>query len=165
MTRIGVTGHQRLPTSFDWLWVEEATESVLSSLPGELTGFTSLAVGADQLFAELILKRGGALTAIVPFADYEAKFAAGADRNRYNRLLAQAHTTEVLQPAGSNREAYFKAGKQVVHRAELLIAVWDGCPAAGLGGTADVVEYARQCGKPLLHIDPIKRVVSKSNYG
>ncbi len=164
MKRLGITGHQRLPASADWLWVEEAIEGVLSSLPDELTGFTSLALGADQLFAELILKRGGSLTVIVPFADYEAKFAAGTDRDSYNRLLAQANTVEVLQMAGSNREAYFKAGKQVVNRSELLIAVWDGRPAAGLGGTADAVDYARQCGKPVVYIDPISRIVNKINY-
>ncbi len=139
-------------------------ENILSSLPGDLMGFTSLALGADQLFAEIVIERGGLLTVIVPFADYETKFAEGADRNGYNRLLAQANTVEVLPAAGSNREAYFKAGKQVVHRSELLIAVWGGKPAAGLGGTADVVGYARQCGKPMVHIDPINRTVNESNY-
>jgi hypothetical protein len=34
-------------------------------------------------------------------------------------------------------------------RAEVLIAVWDGLPARGLGGTADVVAYAKQCGRPV----------------
>ena len=164
MKRIGITGHQRLSSPADWQWVEEAIESVLSSLPRDLTGFTSLAIGADQLFAELILRRGGFLTVIVPFAEYETKFAEGPDRDGYNKLLVQANTVEVLKAAGSNREAYFKAGKQVVNRSELLIAVWDGKPAAGLGGTADVVVYARQCGTPILHIDPMSRVVSKSNY-
>ena len=164
MTRIGITGHQRLSSPADWQWVEEAMERILSSLPDELMGFTSLAMGADQLFAELILKLGGLLTVIVPFAEYETKFAEGADRDGYNRLLAQATAVEVLQASGSNREAYFKAGKQVVNRSEVLIAVWDGKPAVGLGGTADVVGYARRCGKPIAWIDPINRVVNKSNY-
>lgn len=165
MTRIGITRHQRLSPPADWQWVEEAIERVLSSLPDELMGFTSLALGADQLFAELLLKRGRALTVIVPFADYHLKFAEGADRSSYYRLLAQANTVEVLLPAGSNREAYFKAGKQVVNRSELLLAVWDGKPAAGLGGTADVVGYARQCGKPLVHINPVDWTVDEGNYG
>ena len=164
MKRIGITGHQRLPAPSNWQWVEKAMASVLSALPDELTGFTSLALGADQLFAELILRRGGALTVIVPFTDYETKFAEGPDRDSYKRLLAQAATVEVLHSTGSNREAYFKAGKQVVIRSELLIAVWDGKPAAGFGGTADVVGYARQRGTPVVHIDPINRTVNESNY-
>ena len=164
MMRIGITGHQRLSSPADWRWVEETISELLSSMPGEIIGFTSLAVGADQLFVEIILKRGALFTVIVPLADYELKFAEGSDRDSYNRLLSQASTVEVLQSAGSNREAYFKAGKQVVNRSELLIAVWDGKPAAGLGGTADVVEYARQCGKPIAHLDPINHVVNEVNY-
>ena len=105
-----------------------------------------------------------ALTVIVPFADYEAKFAAGTDRDSYNRLLAQASAVEVLKGSGSNREAYFKAGKQVVNRSELLIAVWDGKLAAGLGGTADAVDYARQCGKHIVHLNPVNRTISRINY-
>ena len=164
MKRVGITGHQRLSSPADWQWVEEAIENILAPTTGELMGFTSLARGADQHFAELILRRGGALTVIVPFADYNLKFAEGADRDGYKRLLAQATAVEVLSSAGSNREAYFKAGKQVVNRSELLIAVWNGQPAAGLGGTADVVGYARQCGKPLVHINPVDRTVDESNY-
>ena len=164
MTRVGITGHQRLSSSADWQWVEEAIKNGLAALAGNLMGFSSLALGADQRFAEIVLKRGGALTVIVPFADYETKFAEGADRDSYKRLLVQASVVEVLQSAGSNREAYFRAGKQVVNRSELLIAVWDGKLAAGLGGTADVVGYARQCGKPLIHLDPVNRTVNGSNY-
>lgn len=35
---------------------------------------------------------------------------------------------------------------------------------AGLGGTAGVVEYVRQCGRPRVHIDPVSRTVNGSNY-
>jgi hypothetical protein len=41
-----------------------------------------------------------------------------------------------------------EGGKVVVDRAEVLIAVWDGLPARGLGGTADVVAYAGSAGCP-----------------
>ncbi|GGV03562.1 hypothetical protein GCM10010211_83480 [Streptomyces albospinus] len=30
-----------------------------------------------------------------------------------------------------------------------LLAVWDGKPASGYGGTADVVDYARRTGTPV----------------
>ena len=36
----------------------------------------------------------------------------------------------------------------------MLVAVWDGQPARGLGGTADVVAYARQRGVPMEVIWP-----------
>jgi hypothetical protein len=42
--------------------------------------------------------------------------------------------------------------------------VWDGQPAAGLGGTGDVVKYACLCGKPLIHLNPVSRTVNKANF-
>ncbi len=139
-------------------------DELLSQTPAPFIGFTSLAVGADQLFAEAVLRHGGSFTAIIAFAGYELKFAEGQDREAYERLLAQAAEVEVLKTSASNREAYFKAGKQVVNRSELLIAVWDGKPAAGLGGTADVVNYARQRGKRIRHLDPVNRIVEEIEY-
>ncbi len=120
--RVGITGNQRLLSPADWDWVEQQLGELFSVL-SELAGFTSLAVGADQLFAEIVLKRGGSVVAVIPFADYELKFEAGADRDAYKRLLAQASAVEVLKGPGSTREAYFKAGKQIVNRSELLLAV------------------------------------------
>lgn len=157
--RVGITGHQRLAASASWHWVQTQMESLLSRLPGPVHGFTSLALGADQLFAETVLKRGGSFTAIIPFAGYEDRFTDGEEWDAYHRLLAQAAAVEVLKAAVSNREAYLRAGQQVVLRSECLIAVWDGKPAAGLGGTADVVGYARQNGKQVYHINPTSRKV------
>ena len=45
--------------------------------------------------------------------------------------------------------------------AELLLAVWDGLPAKGLGGTADIVTYATQQRKEVIHLDPCKRLVTR----
>lgn len=162
--RLGITGHQRLTCPEDWLWVQDKVDELLQQITDPLVGFTSLAIGTDQIFAEAILKHGGSFTAVVPFAGYELKFAEGHDQQAYERLLAQAISVEVLAASASNREAYFKAGKQVVHRCELLIAVWDGRPAAGLGGTADVVAYAQQYGRQIRHINPINRVVKEISY-
>jgi hypothetical protein len=38
------------------------------------------------------------------------------------------------------------AGRVVVDRSSVLVAAWDGQPSRGLGGTADVVAYARERG-------------------
>ena len=46
------------------------------------------------------------------------------------------------------------AGYLTVDRASILIAVWDGKPSNGPGGTADVVAYARALGRRLIIIDP-----------
>jgi hypothetical protein len=154
--KIGITGHQRLKEPARWDRVKIELGRVLARLPGPLVGLTSLAVGTDQLFAELVLQEGGTFEAIIPFEGYELKFAEGGEREKYQYLLRRASRVEVLHKTGSEEHAYFEAGKSVVDSADVVVAVWDGNPAAGLGGTADVVAYAQQQGKQVIHLDPTR---------
>ncbi|WP_233224030.1 hypothetical protein [Amycolatopsis sp. CA-128772] len=48
--------------------------------------------------------------------------------------------------AESNRDAYMAASEHVLSIVDKMIAVWDGGPSGGHGGTADVVEAARDQG-------------------
>ncbi len=155
--RVGVTGHQRLEHPASWDWVRHELDRLLPALAPPLVGVTSLAVGADQLFANVVLRHGGALEVVVPFAGYEFTFPEGDDRRAYGRLLRHAARREVLEKRGSEEEAYFAAGKRIVELSELLIAVWDGLPATGLGGTGDVVGYAVRQGKKTIHLNPVTR--------
>ena len=45
-------------------------------------------------------------------------------------------------------------GQMLVRRCDLLIAIWDGLPPRGRGGTADVVTEARRSGVPVVWILP-----------
>ena len=121
-----------------------------------LVGISSLAVGADQVFAESVLERGCALEAIIPFPDYERRVAPGKERQLYRALLARAERTTVLERVGTDEECYYAAGKYIVDSCEVLLAVWDGRPAKGLGGTGDIVRYAKQVGRRIVHIDPVR---------
>jgi hypothetical protein len=47
-----------------------------------------------------------------------------------------------------------RAGEKVVDLSDTLLAVWDGLPAKGYGGTADVVTYARATAVPFSVIWP-----------
>jgi len=49
---------------------------------------------------------------------------------------------------------YATIGQMLVRRADLMIAMWDGNPPRGRGGTADVVSEARRSGVPVIWIDP-----------
>ncbi len=46
------------------------------------------------------------------------------------------------------------ANRHLLRHADLLYAVWDGRPARGWGGTADVVREARELGLPVEVIWP-----------
>jgi len=151
--RIGITGHQRLKGPSDWVTVKTKIAEILAQSGQPLIGVTSLAIGADQVFADAVLEQGGTLEAVIPFDGYELTFEEGPFRQAYRRLIGRASAVEVLERKDTDEEAYFEAGKRVVDLSDRLIAVWNGQPAAGLGGTADVVQYACSRNKPIVIID------------
>jgi len=159
MTCIGITGHQRLDHSDAWPWVAGAMADELATLKPPLVGITSLAVGADQLFARLVLERGGELRAVLPFADIERSFSI-EDVRAYRDLASRA-TIEALATRGTDEDAYLAAGRRIVDLSDIVLAVWNGRPARGRGGTADIVAYAIDRGVPLIHIDPVSRTVQR----
>ena len=142
--RIGLTGHQGLTDNTETL-VREAMHELLGSSVCP-TGVTSLAEGADQIFAEVILEKGGHLEVVVPADDYEMTFDLRSLTN-YRLLISSASLVVELGHKVSNERAYWDAGKWIVNHTDRLIAVWNGEAARGLGGTADVVNYARERGK------------------
>jgi hypothetical protein len=155
--RIGITGHQRLKEPANWKWVKEEIDRFLSSVSPPLICVTSLAMGADQLFASAVLRHGGALEVVLPFDEYEYTFNDTSARQEYARLLQHALKIEVLEKHDSDEDAYLAAGKRMVDTSELVLAVWDGKPAAGRGGTGDIVNYSIQQGKRTIHLNPITK--------
>jgi hypothetical protein len=110
---------------------------------------SSLAAGADQLFAEIALEYGIALTAVIPGMDYEAHLGDDRVRASYRRLLKCCAERVQLPHEPTHDEAYYAAGRYIVDHVDRMIAVWDGAPARGLGGTGDIVDYARSTGVPV----------------
>jgi hypothetical protein len=159
MARIGITGHQRLEDPTAWPWVEEVVGRELDAAAAPVVVVTSLAVGADQLIARLGIARGATVHAVLPFAEIERTFSA-EDLQAYRGLVRQA-SVEVLQTSGTDEDAYLAAGRRVVELSDVLIAVWDGNPAKGRGGTADIVGYAITSSVPVVHINPVERRVSR----
>jgi hypothetical protein len=155
--RVGITGHQRLEDPKAWAWVARVMRNELAKVEPPLVGVTSLAVGADQLLARLVLEAGGTIHAVLPFADIERSFSA-EDLPAYCELVRQA-TVEVLDTHGTDEDAYLAAGQKIVELSDIVLAVWNGKPAKGKGGTADVVAYALHRGVPLIQIDPTLRIV------
>lgn len=147
-----MTGHQGLTPETEVL-VGRAIADELHGVP-DLVGITSLAEGADQLFAEHVLAAGGRLVVILPAADYIRTFSDDSARERYRRLLDRATEVIRLPFETSSEDAYWAAGRAVVERSDRLLAVWNGKPAGGLGGTADVVAYAREHDRPTVIIWP-----------
>ncbi|MFI2215106.1 hypothetical protein [Streptomyces sp. NPDC020141] len=119
---------------------------ILAETARPLVGYGCLAEGADQLFAHELLAAGGELHVVIPSDGYEGTFS-NADRKTYFALLDKAVDVTHLRFDSPSEEAYDAAGHWVGKHCEILIAVWDGKPARGLGGTADAVAHARELGR------------------
>ncbi|MFG2489370.1 MULTISPECIES: hypothetical protein [Streptomyces] len=148
MKRIGVTGHRAIPDSVLG-HVESALRAVLGGHEGPLEAFSSLAEGADQLFAAIALEHGADLTVVIPSGDYEDAFEDPEALARYQSLKNRATQEVRMDFARSTDEAYYAAGTYIADSCDRLVAVWDGQPARGHGGTAEIVAYARALGKPV----------------
>ncbi len=152
--KLGVSGH-RWRAGADWTWVRQKLADLISSA-GDVEGYTSLAPGADQIFAEIILAANRELVAVIPVFDGLAELEIGA-KPEFDRFCRQAERT--IRISGDTPDAAFMAaGKFVVDECDQMIFVWDGEPSRGLGGTADVVAYARKRRKTGVIVDPIARV-------
>jgi hypothetical protein len=152
---VGMTGHQGLPTPTAEL-VTAALRDTLSRYTPNLVGVTMLGPGADQLFARVVLELGGWLYVVQPTKgrQYRDGFEDPDAQRGYDELYGRASYFEALEYAESTERAHMDAGKVVVDRSSVLVAVWDGQPSRGLGGTADVVAYARERGVPVTVIWP-----------
>ncbi|BBH63850.1 hypothetical protein ACTI_05350 [Actinoplanes sp. OR16] len=154
--RFGITGHRVLPPGI----AEHAVGHWRRALPAGagLVGVSSLADGADQLFAGCVLAAGGTLEAILPCADYGGSLSPDG-RERFEGLLRAAAKVIEMPYAEPSEHGFLAAGQALVDRCDHLFAVWDGLPSRGLGGTADVVAYARERGRPVtvLWIDGVSR--------
>jgi len=140
----------------DWEWVNHALKRSLAAFELPFEGWTSLAAGADQAFANAVLDCGGALVAVIPIAGYEKFFPTDLDLREYLRLLdASARTIRLDNP--NPALAFLNAGKRIVDECTTIIAIWDGGPSRGPGGTADIVRYARELGRSVIVLDPLTR--------
>lgn len=161
--RVGITGHRKLGSSERW--VGETLHALLDLLVAhEKVAISALAVGADTLFAETALRLDVPLEAVIPYADYVADFPVGPPREKYEELVERAITVHRLPHVVKSSEAYMSAGKWIVDHCDLLFAVYDGRDPENTGGTADVVQYARDEGTRIVRVDPVARAVSRGKY-
>ena|ERR1039458_8989587 len=153
----GLTGHQQIGNQQTVQWAEGQLSALLAS-EGVTEGCMSLAVGADQMYAALLIRQALPYTVVLPCERYEETFFA-AEQKAYRFYLSRARSVLRLAFIAPSEEAFYEAGKDVVRRSDILIAVWDGRAAKGLGGTADIVHFAQSLSKRVIHIDTVKCTV------
>lgn len=146
--RVGITGHRGLTGDVAEL-VRQQLRTSLETLPREgLIGVSCIADGPDAWFAQAVLDLGGQLEVVIPAAAYRDDLPEWHHAT-YDALLAQAVELHRTGLETSNSHAHMAGSEILVGLVDMLIAIWDGQPARGYGGTADVVAYAKRTGVPV----------------
>jgi hypothetical protein len=154
---LGVTGHRTLA---DVDQVMERIEQVINHLTSAFPGTTfrvlsSLAEGADRLVAKRFLRLPGSRLEVplpLPEEDYLQDFSTPGSRQEFHSLLTRAGQVITLPPQPSREAAYLAAGIYILDHCDCLVAVWDGHPARGMGGTGEIVSLARDKELPMAWI-------------
>jgi len=165
---VGVTGHRpnRLPET-QWPRLRNELARVMAQIEGEhprqrWTLISGLAEGADRLAAFVALGRGWRLHAILAFHRnrFEQDFSDSSSVGEFRALVSAAHRiTEpgprwhVGRPAN---EGYHAMGAAMLALSRQLIAIWDGEPSRGKGGTIEVIEQALRLDLPVVWIHAAK---------
>jgi hypothetical protein len=146
--RVGITGHRGLSTQVEAQVRALVTAYVTAHDPSGLVGVSCIADGPDSWFAETVLEHGGLLEVVIPATEYRQSLPDW-HHPVYDRLLSRAADVHHTGITASTSEAHQAGSEILVGLVDELIAVWDGKPARGYGGTADVVAYAEQTGVPV----------------
>jgi hypothetical protein len=166
--RIGVSGHRvppKLPeeseaplrTLIDRILAAIVDTGGTANTASALVIVSSLAEGSDRIVAAAGLAAGFALQVVLPFkrAEYALDFETQASRREFEELLARASDVFELDGAADERpRASEAAGLFMLANIDVLIAIWDGEVAAGVGGTAQIVERAIADGVVVAWIEP-----------
>ena len=166
MKKCAFTGHrsQRLPFGFNES--DERCVCLKQKLREEIIRLvdeqdvchfiTGMAIGVDMFAAEIVLELkanrypGIRLECAIPF-EGQANRWAEKQRDRYFDIASKCDQETLIQRRYSS-DCFDKRNRYMVDQADYLIAVWDGRPS----GTGKTVQYARQLGKPVIIIDPIR---------
>jgi len=153
---VGVTGHRDLVRA-DRAEIDVEVRAFFADLRERcphtpLRCYVGLAIGTDQIVAEIVLELGIELIAVVPAPVdvYLQSFVEPAEIGAFHDLLERA-AARIEVPAGSWTAADFAdpakrdrqhvaLGQFLADRSQILLALWDGTDNGLAGGTAWVVK-------------------------
>lgn len=151
--RLGMTGHRGLPEDVERIVRDALLAVIQQEKADDLVGVSCIADGPDTWFAEMVLDHGGRIEVVIPAEEYRESLPEShhAVYDELVRRASQVHSTGLKEP---NSQAHQVGSEIVVGLVDRLVAVWDGKPARGYGGSADVVAYALRTCVPVKVIWP-----------
>jgi len=118
-------------------------------------GIGSAAIGADLIVAEACIQRGMPVRIVLPCSvDGMLAVTPAEHKSAVVRICAASDIAPSILHDNENHVDYAAVAREIASMADVLIAVWDGSPARGPGGTADVVKLSKERGTRIIKIDP-----------
>jgi hypothetical protein len=170
---IGFTGHR---SGFDENTIRAKLNEVLASLKamaakngGQAELYASVAEGADTLCVEAARGLGMPVHLLLPLeeAEFAKDFSTPAAWQRSQAQLVTSRqrpgrdSVHLVSGEATRPECYFNQAIHMLDAVDVLIAVWDGQPERGMGGTAQVVAQAKAIRTPVVEISPAG-IITKS---
>jgi uncharacterized phage-like protein YoqJ len=143
------TGHRYIE-DFTTQWYKGMNNLIDLALEQKTTEFlVGMALGADQLFAKLLINRKLKWTAVIPCAD-QTELWKRSQQRQYHQLLEFASKKIVLYPTYSTGVMQAR-NLWMIKRSSLCLAVWDG---RNDGGTKLTVDMAIAHNRPVVIYNP-----------
>jgi hypothetical protein len=156
LIKIGIVGHRFFVTHQVGAFVSQQCKLILERIQvnnRRVTALSAIAEGADSLFAGAALSLKIPLEIVRPFDKYISDFLSEDSRSIYLELRKAALRETRLPYLARSEEAYFAAMTHIVSNSDLLVAVWDGTPSNGRGGTAQAVKLAIESYQNWIHVN------------
>lgn len=159
---IGVSGHRDIKKINHDIYKEKITvfllELIKKNIGKEIVILSSLSDGADRLIIQSAIDLKLEYQVILPMAlslyqnDFdkasleELKFLIQNAKNIPTVVPLCDGCTEknIAENGVSRNRQYLRVGQEIVERSDIMVFLWDQKVSHGLGGTADIVTYARK---------------------
>ncbi|MDO9304429.1 MAG: hypothetical protein Q7T77_03820 [Sulfuricurvum sp.] len=167
---VGITGHRNIDRNdkkLKLILTEELKR--IFEINDKVTLLSPLAEGSDRMFVDTAFQIGEEkiqkLRVMMPFEKnvYLKDFETAKSKEEFLVMTPEEGSkqyrgvdVEILTvPCQEIKEdAYLKSGQWTAKNSDILIVIWDGKPANGKGGTAEIIEYAKQEEKKIIWINP-----------
>lgn len=158
LTIVGVTGHRQLLHSHQA--VSLVSGNLLTTL-GATEVITGMALGFDQIIAEVCLAMGIPFIAAIPCKDQE-KLWTKPQQEKYHLLLSQASRLVMVDEGEYAPWKMMKRNQWIVDNCVQMLSYWNGSKE---GGTAHCLRYAKQQKRPVEFVRfPTNHPLLKSLY-
>jgi uncharacterized phage-like protein YoqJ len=149
------TGHRTASRSAHYKDAEKLIQMAIAR--GINHFYCGMALGFDQIAAEVLVDHQLSWQAVVPCLDQDAKWS-NSQKQKYHKLLKQADKKVVLFAQYSNGVMQAR-NEFMIKRSQLLLAFWDGSQT---GGTFHTVSLALAKNIPIIRYNPSTEEFSES---